>query len=88
MNLTEIKPQLLELTGSFLGVKLRPEDDGDGYSLLQAIVSDSMQAITYVTLIESEFDIEFDDDEIDLDFFLSFDEIAKLIAKHFRQKCE
>jgi acyl carrier protein len=47
---------------------------------LHQIVSDSMQAIRFISLIESEFEIEFDDDYINSDFFSSIDYILTAIA--------
>lgn len=79
MNIDEIKQQLQKLTISYLGPSVDPKDYADDHSALQTILSDSLQAITFVCLIENEFDIEFEDDEIDLDFFVSCDHIAKLI---------
>lgn len=52
------------------------------HTMLHQIWSDSMQAIHFVTVLEDEFDIEFDDDEINMDFFLSVTSISKLIEKH------
>ena len=51
-------------------------------AMLHQIWSDSIQAIQFVTVLEDEFDIEFDDDEIDMEFFLSATNICKLIEGH------
>ncbi len=51
-------------------------------SLLHVILSESQQALEFVCLLEDEFDIEFDDDDIDLDFFSNFDDIAKKLLIH------
>jgi len=53
---------------------------------LQIILSESIQALTLVTTIEDEFKIEFDDDEIDIDFFLDFDRMLDLLEKHVQAK--
>lgn len=45
-------------------------------SLLHVILSESQQALEFVCLLEDEFDLEFDDDDINLDFFLNFEYIA------------
>ena len=50
--------------------------------LLHIILSNSFQAAILVTLIEDEFDIEFDDDEINLDFFQSIHHIVELVHQH------
>lgn len=81
MEKNEIKETIMQLSKEFLveevGFDLNDEDDP-----LVIILSDSIQAVNFITLLENEFEIEFDDDEIDLDFFTSFDMIAELIIKH------
>lgn len=57
-------------------------EDSGIHTMLYQIWSDSIQAIHFVTMLEDEFDIEFDDDEIDMDFFLSPTSISRLIEKH------
>lgn len=54
----------------------------DKSTLLHIISSDSKQAINFVNLIEDEFEIDFDDDEIDFEFFSNFDKIVELIKYH------
>lgn len=49
---------------------------------LQVILSESLQALAFVTTLEDEFDIEFDDDEIDLEFFTSTSTILERIQGH------
>jgi acyl carrier protein len=51
-------------------------------SILQIILSESSLALEFVTALEFEFDIEFDDEEIDLSFFTNFQHIQHLINKH------
>ena len=50
--------------------------------LLHVILSESSQALEFVCTIEDEFDIEFDDDEVDIDFFSSFDHVVTCLSKH------
>lgn len=54
--------------------------------LLHVILSESSQALEFVCIVEDEFGIEFDDDEIDLDFFSSFDQIVHCIANHMPEE--
>ena len=66
-------------------------DYADGQRLgindkLHIILSESIQALTLVATIEDEFDIEFDDDEIDIDFFLDVDHMFNILDKHVREK--
>lgn len=77
-----IKKVLRELTGDFIDERINNEDM-ELQSLYQ-IVSDSMQAMEYVVLIESEFDMEFDDNDIDVEFFSSLDKITDLIAAQLK----
>jgi acyl carrier protein len=53
---------------------------------LHIILSESVQALALVTTIEDEFDVEFDDDEIDIDFFLNFDRMLDILDRHVRGK--
>jgi len=50
--------------------------------LLHIILSESSQALNFVCTIEDEFDMEFDDDEVDIDFFSSFDYIVNCLLNH------
>jgi len=50
--------------------------------LLHTILSESSQALEFVYTIEDEFDIEFDDDEVGIDFFSSFDYIVSCLLNH------
>ena len=43
------------------------------------IISESVRATHFVLLVEDEFDIEFDDDDISISFFSSVDEIVKIV---------
>jgi acyl carrier protein len=64
-------------------------DDDDSQiindKLLHIILSESSQALEFVCTIEDEFDIEFDDDEIDIDFFSSFDQIVNCLMNHLQE---
>ncbi|MDR0606589.1 MAG: hypothetical protein LBG80_20150 [Bacteroidales bacterium] len=56
--------------------------DSEVDDLLYLIISESLLAITFISIIEEEFDIEFDDDDIDIEFFGSFDEIVLRIKNY------
>jgi acyl carrier protein len=81
MNAT-IEAKLTEIINSFfLG------DEGNAGALpegekLHILLSESSQALELVTTIEDEFEIEFDDDEVDLAFFTSFELIVERIKGH------
>ena len=70
MNKKQIKSKLNKLVETFLEESFDVSSETDSRSALHIIVSNSIQAIYFVTLIESEFEIEFDDEEIDFDFWV------------------
>jgi hypothetical protein len=52
---------------------------------MQLLTSESMLALFFVTSIEDEFSIEFDDDEVDIDFFTDIDTIVNKIERHLKK---
>lgn len=62
-----------------------PEDMSDDEKL-RMITSESIIALMFVTTIEDEFSVEFDDDEVDIDFFNSIDDLTNKIQQHLSQK--
>lgn len=57
-------------------------------TILHIVLSESFQALQFVCQIEDEFLIEFDDDDVDLEFFLSFKEISRLIEKYSNKETQ
>ena len=51
-------------------------------NILNIILTDSTQALRFVVLIEDEFKIEFDDDDVDVNFFRSFSNVKSVISKY------
>lgn len=49
---------------------------------LQLLTSESMLALIFITSIEDEFGIEFEDDEVDMTFFNSIEGVAQKIQKY------
>lgn len=83
MENNDLKNSLLEIVDTILGKESVDEIyKNDEKTILNAIVSVSSNAILFVTLIEDEFEIEFDDDDINLSFFSSFDYIINCIGKY------
>ena len=72
-----IKNKLIELSYTFM----KNNDTVNEEIILHTILSNSQISINFVTLIEDEFEIEFDDDDINIDFFTSFDTIVNIIQK-------
>lgn len=48
------------------------------------IISDSAKATQFIVLLEEEFEIEFDDDEIDFEFFTDPEKIVVSIVNHLK----
>jgi len=78
-----IRVNLIEILKSFLS------EDHIDYSnplqvnkALQIIMGHSMQAITFVGIIEEEFDIEFDDYDVNLSSFLDIEVLIQLVDKY------
>jgi acyl carrier protein len=79
-NRNYIKKQVYTITNQFLDENCELAVDRN--KLLHVILSESSQALNFVCSLEDEFDIEFEDDEIDIDFFSSFDRIIECIINH------
>ena len=75
----DIRKTLHDLTGDFVAREINTEAD-ESYAL-QEIASESMQAIEYILLLESEFQMEFDDNDVNVEFFSNLDNIVALIAQ-------
>jgi acyl carrier protein len=45
-------------------------------------MSESSQAIAFLTIVEDEFDIEIDDDDISLDNFLDYHKLISIIENY------
>lgn len=75
----DIRKTLHDLTSDFVAREISTEAD-ESYAL-QEIASESMQAIEYIMLLESEFEMEFDDNDVNVEFFSNLDNIAALIAE-------
>lgn len=68
--------------GDLQGFKM---EDQDHEQKLMIILSESIQALSLVASLEDEFNIEFDDDEIDVEFFTSKEIIAQRIEEQLKQ---
>lgn len=81
-----IMSKLCDLTNDFLSKNLDLTNKNIARKALHIILSESIQATNYVILIEDEFEIEFEDEEIDMDFFISLDHIASILKQHIINK--
>jgi acyl carrier protein len=61
-------------------------DDLSSSEKLGIILGESLQSMYFVTTVEDEFNIVFDDDEIDLSFFQNVESIADKIECHLIEK--
>jgi acyl carrier protein len=53
---------------------------------LSYIISNSVLATSFVISIEDEFNIEIEDDELNLEFFSSIDKMTQTIKQHLNNK--
>ena len=53
---------------------------------IQTLPSESMLTLQFITYLEEEFDIEFEDDELDISFFESIEKIAAAVMNHSNEK--
>lgn len=58
------------------------EDCENDHDRLQLLTSESMLAIVFISSLEDEFSIEFEDDELDINFFSSPEIVENIIKKH------
>jgi len=79
---TQIKDQVTSIINNILkyGSDINI-DDLTVQDKLNIIISESSQALELLTTIEDEFDIELDDDDVDLDFFTNIDVMIVKIAQ-------
>ncbi|MDR2763557.1 MAG: hypothetical protein LBB90_00820 [Tannerella sp.] len=81
--------QLMSVVNSFIpedyqiNGQTRPELRDKG---LHIIMSNSEQAILFISLLEEEFDVEFPDEELTLDNLLSYNKISSTLDRLLRQK--
>lgn len=82
-----MKERVLEVVETLFAEKeFSMFEDASINDKLQALISESMLALMLVTSLEDEFDIEFDDDEIDINFFSDIDVIINRTITHIKNK--
>jgi acyl carrier protein len=77
----EVREEILNLLKLFIGniQENIQEVIKDPDQLLKLIITDSRHAINFIVLLEDEFNIEIDDDNINHVFFESIDKITDII---------
>ncbi len=82
MDRTQINCLLVDIIQTFIA---DPNTNKESVNILNKylhiIMSQSQQAITFISCIEDEFDIEFDDDDIVIENLVDFLRLSKLIEK-------
>jgi acyl carrier protein len=78
MDKKHIQNSIVQILNERFGIANTQDQDYD--NLLKIILSESSQALNFVVTIEDEFDIEFEDDDIDIHFFSSIDNIVNLTS--------
>lgn len=83
-NCEVLKEKIQELTIQF--VKSCVGDENINHltpdEMLQIIITDSVQALNYIVLLEDEFELEIDDEDISLSLFQSINNVCNVINKH------
>ncbi|MCC8173238.1 MAG: phosphopantetheine-binding protein [Odoribacter sp.] len=88
-ELNEIEAQVTELLKDYCAtafLHLSQSEELQPLEILQLLVTDSLHAITFIVLLENEFDIEIDDDDISYEFFESIEKVSSSIFKSITQK--
>lgn len=85
---TEIKNKILVIVDQLINAQ--PELYSSDTMLiddkLNVLISESSQALAFITTIEDEFDVELDDDDIDLEFFTNVDVMTARIKRNLQDQ--
>ena len=76
-----IEQRLYELIGTFGDQPINCSVESEVRRMLHIILSESIQAMEFVIAIENEFEIEFDDEDISIQFFLDPDHIIQSVLR-------
>lgn len=80
-----IKKKVLEIACDVLDYDMNGESkvsETQVSEIFYRIISNSLKATNFVVLIEDEYDIEFDDDEINIEFFSDLKYLCQVIKNH------
>ncbi len=81
----DIEKRLYELIETFGDQPIDLSIEGEARRVLHIILSESIQAMEFVIAIENEFEIEFDDEDISIEFFLDLDHIVLSVLRSLAQ---
>jgi acyl carrier protein len=79
INREEVRLKVCELIKALLEEPISSNEIDVSLSL---IINESSKAIEFVAILEDEFNIEFEDDEIDMTFFTNFEILVDRIMNH------
>lgn len=83
MKLEIIQKKVEKIIDDFFDTEEFEDDSELGYDdKLHIILSESIQALALITTLEDEFSISFDDDDIDIKFFLNIDTMINRVKKY------
>ncbi|MCX2431624.1 hypothetical protein [Pedobacter sp. GR22-10] len=89
MNKSEIQQKIDSIINEILsrdpGLNFNEMSIADKMNI---IISESSQALEFVTTVEDEFDIELDDDDIDLDFFIDINTMIERLNVNITNKSQ
>jgi acyl carrier protein len=69
MSEAEIRSRVCSIIDEIVGDIIDDKETLTPVEKLNIILSESLQALAFVTSLEDEFNIQFDDDQIDLELF-------------------
>ena len=78
---SDIIQRLSALAAAFTESEIPFRSELEVQKVISEMLSDSLQAMQWVVAIESEFDIEFDDEEISVEFFGELSHIVRLVER-------
>lgn len=73
------KDKVKEIIGNVLENKDIIDNIGDHTNLIEELGFDSLQTINFILMLEDEFDIEIDFEEIEFDMFLDFEKLIQYL---------
>lgn len=83
-----MKERLIKLIKSIFDFEVDENDISKVHDLVEDLGLDSLQLVELVVCIEDEFNINIEDDDLDIEKISSIDNLCKLIEKQLQCKKE
>lgn len=80
MDQSIMKSRIYELADEFYK---EVKDQRDETNLVQMYSINSIDSIEFLLILEEEYDIEFDDDDLNIESLMNIDHLTELIASKF-----